>query len=380
MVGKSNQRYGKGAPVQAYPSILENQHNLLPLSSIKALPKAKLFPKYIEDYRQLVAAETEFGLKMWEQESPDMFFIYSSALDWLGHNLWSYFDEDDPAYPGDNPHKAIFLEFYKLYDDMVGKFLEVADSNTAVMIFSDHGQTRRPSKLLNINEMLRAEGLLTSRIKTNAIRDPLYLSEVLKKTATRVVNKYGAGALTLRIVHRLPKVRRMFTSPLSIDWDKTLAYVSDLSGIKAYPYGGIMIARDRLKGWDYQELCTSLIRKLGEVKEPGTGESLIEWICHRDDLYPGEHISKYPDIVFQLQENYGVGWAIYDSLIGECQTHNIQPGSHKADTPVFLLSDPQRRKPLKRDITLMDIAPTVLHLLGIQKHLPGAGDSMLSRD
>ncbi|MDP6102464.1 MAG: alkaline phosphatase family protein [Dehalococcoidia bacterium] len=365
MAAKTNRRYGNESPIQTYPESLAQDFDLRPLSSIKSLPKSRLFPGYVEDYRRLVSAEMDFGLRMWREREWDLFFIYSSALDWLGHNLWSYFDEGDPAYPGENRFSGLFLEFYKRYDEWVGKFLEEAGQDTAIVVFSDHGQMRRPLQLVNINELLRQEGLLAPRKGSGHAASPVSLLETAKKTAVKIVNRIGAGKLTMGIVHRVPAVRRIFTLPLSIDWEKTVAYVSDLSGVKAYPYGGIRIARDRLEGRDYEAVRDRILELLAAIKEPASEAPVAKWALRREDLYQGEYLDRYPDIVFGLSDQYGVGWTVNSPLFVPCQTHNIQPGSHRGDTPVIMFHLPSGETVIKEDATLMDIAPTVLHLMGI---------------
>ncbi len=380
MVGRSTNRYNKGALVQISPPSLQGQYDLSSLNPIFTVPQKRRYPSYIEAYRRLLQAEKGFGLQMLRRESWDIFFLYSSALDWLGHNLWSYFDESDPAYPGDNPFKAVFPEFYQLYDDMLGDFIAEAGSDTTVIIFSDHGFTQRPAKLLNINELLRDEGLLVPRMKRGDLRSPAYALEMFKRGLVSVVNRTGAGATTMWLVHHLPALRRRFTLPQSIDWENTPAYISDLSGIKAYSYGGIIIARDKLGGRDYEQLRTYLISEIGGMKEPGSGEPLVKWICRREELYAGPYLAKYPDIVFQLKDDYGAGWSIYEPLITDSPTHNIQPGTHKADSAVLLVSDARGRKVVKKDSTLMDIACTVLSLQGITPPFPVDGESLLEAD
>ncbi len=366
MVGRSLQRDSKVVPVRSYPASLSEKYDLLPLGNIRSTPQKSLLPRFVDAHKKLVSAEAEFALKMWKEEDWDLFFFYSSSLDWVGHNLWSYFDENDPAYPGDNPYKNIHKEFYHLYDNIVGEFLALAGPETITMVLSDHGQAMRPLKLLNVNEILRREGLLTPKIKKPGVMNPYYAFEAVKGGVTALVNRFGIGGIAMKIMHTVPRIREIYTAPVAIDWKNTTAYVSDLSGIKAYPYGGISINKERLEGRDYEELRSRLIRELSKLEGPEGEGCPVQFICRREELYQGEYVSKYPDIVFQLKDDYGAGWAIFGSVFSESRTHNIQPGSHKLDSPVFLLPNLGREESLRREITLMDIAPTVLDLLGVE--------------
>lgn len=59
-------------------------------------------------------------------------------------------------------------------------------------------------------------------------------------------------------------------------------------------------------------------------------------------------------------------WAIHESLFTTAPAHNIVPGSHKAYSPVFLIANLGNRKFAAKEMALMDIAPTVLDLLGVE--------------
>ena len=80
--------------------------------------------------------------------------------------------------------------------------------------------------------------------------------EKIKRSILHVIGKYELGKYASKILKIFPKIREIYTSPLSIDWNKTIAYTSDLSGIKAYSYGGIVINRKNVK--------ISNMRKLGK--------------------------------------------------------------------------------------------------------------------
>jgi predicted AlkP superfamily phosphohydrolase/phosphomutase len=99
-------------------------------------------------------------------------------------------------------------------------------------------------------------------------------------------------------------------------------------------------------------------------------------VCRREDLYGGLRVKEaYPDIVFKLKDGYGVGWNVYSSLIGKAYDHNLAPGGHK-ENAVFLASN-LNRSILKKEIDLVDIAPTILDFFGIKNCNNFDGSSIL---
>lgn len=374
MAGRTSHMFDSANSVQISPSSLMSP-DLQRLARVKAMPQVKLYPEYIRAHKKLALAEAEFALKMWRKEKWDLMFLYSTALDWIGHNLWSFFDKDDPMYTPGTRFESEFLEFYRLYDRIVGEFMSSAGPDTTFIVFSDHGQGLRPVKIANVNRLLRDSGLLVSRIKRPSPASPYYLLEESKKLAARVISKRGSGKLLTRFIHAFPAVKRVYTSPLSIDWKRTAAYVTDLSGIKSYAYGGVKVNKNALADRDYEETRTSLIREIGAIKD---GEQpLVKWVRRREELYQGQYIEKYPDVVFLLRNDYGVGWDPNGPLISMSATHSIQPGSHRIDTPVFLAWNAGNRTVNRQEATLMDIAPTILQLLGAVPETTMDGISLL---
>lgn len=365
MVGRSSMT----DDVQSSDSSISGQYDLSKLNTLKGCPPKKHFDKFIDSAKQIVLDETDFGLKLMEQSEWDLFFIYSSKLDWIQHNLWMYYDENDPSYPGDNSYKNTIKDFYILYDEMVGKLIDAVEPDTPVIILSDHGHGMRPTKLININKILTEKNLLVSAIKRENGSDPYYLIEKIKVSVANIITTYGLGDIAKNIMHIFPICRTLYTKPISIDWNKTVAYISDLSGIKSYSYGGIIIKKEKLNdGNIYEQIRDDLITDISKITEPSSGKKLVKWVCRRENLYRGEFITKYPDIVFQLEDGYGAGWGTHGPLISKCSTHNIMPGSHRGETPVLLMTNLGERELAKTECTLMDIAPTVLKILGVDNN------------
>jgi predicted AlkP superfamily phosphohydrolase/phosphomutase len=361
--------------VQAYPSSVNESYELSKLTNLKGVV-GRAPESFIERGKQLIQHEMEFTLEMLKTQEWDLLFTYSSVLDPIQHGFWNHFDEHDPTHDSSSPHKGVIKEFYKLYDSVVERYLEAVDSDTTVVLLSDHGHCMRPVQLLNINEVIRREGLLA--LRDGATSPTTRLMERSKRLLLDFVVRFGLGNLALSVMRAFPGSKRVYTSPLHIDWDRTVAYLSDLSGIKAYSYGGIKIEQGKIESpLAYEEVRDLLIRRLSEMCDPNTGEEYVKWICRREDLYSGEYILRYPDLVFRLQDKYGAGWSVGDSLYGRSHSHSIQPGSHNDETPVFFLLNLQGRDCAGQDMTLMDVAPTLLDLLGIDGEFDFEGSSIV---
>lgn len=373
MVGKSAVK----DDVQIFPKSLSGKYDLSLLNTVRGFPGRKgNIALYLERQRSFVLQQLDLTLKMLTEESWDLSVFYSGIIDSIHHPFWRYCDEKDPSYPGPNPYQNVIKDFYFLHDQVIGKLIEAVDSDTTVILLSDHGHGMRPIKLLNINEFLRQRGFLIPRAKNIVSKGLVHIIEKVKRLSLDFVSRHDMGNSAAMLLRLFPSAKKVYTSPLSIDWSKTLAYVSDLSGIKSYPYGGINIVKENLTSKDYEELRDLIIGEIREIKEPNTNEKLVNLICRREDLYSGEYLNKYPDIVLELKDDWGIGWSIHESLFGTSPAHSIVPGSHKVHSPVYFMSNLQGRNIVRKDIELMDVAPTVLDLLEVEAEVNFDGRSL----
>jgi len=341
------------------------------LNTPKGVPKKdkKSLRKIISLYKKLVLDETDFFSKMAKSRGWDLFFCYSSALDSIQHYFWNYCDEKNSEYTDNSPFKNVIRDFYKLYDIMVGKLISCIDDNTVVLILSDHGHGSRPSKVINVNELLRIHGFID--YKKNPAKN---ISQKLKLKSVKWISEYDLGWLASRILRVIPRLRDFYSSS-SFDLNSSLAYVTDLSGIKAYTYGGIKINKRKLSSdSDYEIIREGIIQILEKEID-----DKIAWMAKREKVYQGDYLWKYPDILLQLKEGYGIGNKVNAPIVDNTYPSHIVPGSHKGDTPVFFVLNSGRK--LARDnITLMDIAPTILDLLGIDyKGFDFDGESIVAK-
>ena len=359
---KKNGMFIENNGVLAYPPSIANKYKINHLSTLSGdYPGFKDLGNYAEKAKRKVLDQAEFGLKISKDYDWDLFFIYFSELDIIQHFFWRYFDEKDPTHPPNNPYKNVIPDFYKLFDQIIGEFFKT-HPDAVQIVMSDHGHGMRPPKTVNINEYLRERGYL--KIANNP---SLMLVEKIKRKLLDFVHKRD---LTYWLV-KLGKSKlfsgvskKVYTSSSTIDTENSLAYLSYFTGAKSYSQGGINLNRAVL-GEDYDKFREKLMRELYVLKDPTTNEELFEWIKRREELYQGKNINLYPDIVFKFKDEYGVYWSVYSPLTGTSYEHNLSSGGHKEDA-VFLISG-LNGDIIKENMTLMDVAPTVLDILGINK-------------
>jgi predicted AlkP superfamily phosphohydrolase/phosphomutase len=359
MIGRS----GVTKDVQVFPQEISKKHDLSQFKWALDLFPGRDKKKYIETARDQILREMNFSLEILKNNEWDLFFVSFGELDTIQYSFWNYYDEMDPSYPGNNQYENVIIDFYKIYDDVIGKFLSSIDPETIVIIVSDHGIGSRPVKLININELFRRKSFLTLKNEPKKESNSVPLIIQLKRYLLKTIDKYDLGNMAAIALRMLPKGKDWFIASNHIDWENSMAYLTDQSGIKNYPYGGIVIKRNIKMG--YEELRNIIIKEILQFNDPVTGENIVKWICKREELYEGEYIDRYPDIIFELRDDYGAGTTTPAQLFDKSLSHNIAPGCHKQHHSTFLISGVNNRILSKNDMNLMDVTPTILDLLGI---------------
>lgn len=362
---------GRNDPPSAFPkSILEN-YKIPHLGGVRTeFPVTKKeLNEFHERLRKITLDEVEFGLKVLEDYAWDLAFVNLITLDGIQHSFWRYCNANDPTYPGKNPFENVIKDFYRLHDEIVGRFMQ-AHPDAGIMIVSDHGHCMRSVRLVNINEFLRRKGYLSPKLgkmKTSIV------IEKIKSKLLDIIYRYELYGVALRVTHSIPSTsKRLQKSQFSIDIRKSKAVTSDFTGMN--PFSGIDIISTN-KGLEYEELRASIIRELLELKGPETNGKLVKWARRREELYQGEYTSKWPDILFELKKPYAVNWAIHTPLITVNYAHKLLSGGHSKDA-AFLIYGVGNRKLIKKGVTSVDVAPTILDLMGKNKDSCFDGESI----
>ncbi len=356
--------------VSLTPPEMRTRYNLEGLNDVRGLAGRRR-EQYLASNRRQVERQLEFNVQLLREGNWDLFFSYWSALDLIQHQFWNYCDPQDPTFPGETPFRHAIRDFYILHDRVIGQLVAEVDNDTSVIVLSDHGHGMRPVKVFNINRLLREHGLLVLQHSDADTR--INLLKRVKDSVTSFVGHYGLGSIASKLLRWIPWTKKLYLSAADLDLEQTTAYITDMSGIKAYCYGGIRVIRQNLNGRSYESVIGQIMTLLLEARDPEKGdEPLVRWIKPRAELYEGPYIEAYPDLVFELHPDYGAGWDATGPLFDISRSHNLYPGSHLKSNAIFLLAGLDAQRVVRAPDSLMDIGPTVLDILDVS--IPGDTD------
>lgn len=319
----------------------------------------------------LKAVQFLVGCREW-----DLFMFDLMATDRAQHELWHVWDASHPARRGReavlDPLQAACRAFWTRLDQGLEEILATLPADTAVILMSDHGFGPIDS-YVNFNVWLLKQGYMTLQ-DTLYVRQkrwfyehgvtPQWLYEKMVKLglADQRVSRFRGKQTSL--LERLGE--SVFLSRRHIDWSRTRAYAQGNFGqiflnLKGRQPQGCVSPEDA------PALLADMKAELMELTNPADGSPLVERVYERDDLYHGPQSYLAPDLTVVLRDWRFRTIGLHDFTTNQLISPAFGPtGDHRMEG-IFVGLGPAFRpgSELPADADLLDIAPTVLHLLGV---------------
>jgi predicted AlkP superfamily phosphohydrolase/phosphomutase len=303
---------------------------------------------------------------MLTQDNWDVAMMVISGTDHIAHLEWQKGNI--------NGVKNYYASIDALLSEL--KFKGIFDGATIIVV-SDHG-FGGSSYAFYMNTWLSKEGYLSFKSERDdtydvflkEFRNPVHgkskgiVPKILKTVGLTRENVIYLGKKTgmIKLERFLPySIISLFPShEFSIDWNNTKAYmVSNASkGININLHGrettGIVAKNE------YDSLRKEIVRKLRELRAKD-GSLLFEIANLKEDTYSGPYVSDAPDIATWSFPNYkirmGTNQKNFMRKVSEAQ-HTLD-GIYIFHSGDFI---PGKRA---EEISIMDIAPTIMHILGL---------------
>lgn len=238
---------------------------------------------FFPDIIALLKKRANVGIRLLTEKDWDLFMICFTETDIVQHFYIKLLNNLN----ADTPEVKMFKEFYNILDNYIGKFIEQLDTNSSVIIMSDHGFDQPIHTKFNINTWLLKKGLFTLKDHDkNAISELISLNNYKKKLR--------------KILHKRDPVLPAFER---INWEKTQAFGFNLHNM----FGGICLVEENLlTESDNNKVITMIIDGLNTIRSTN-GEKVVKNIWKREELIQGEYEDIYPDLVFEMIDGYGAG-------------------------------------------------------------------------
>jgi len=272
-----------------------------------------------------------------------MLFFYFGSVDQNHHILWRATDKNHPGYNAAEAERFsdTIYQIYEVMDKTVGRVLGKIDAQTTLIVMSDHGFAPY-YRSFNLNTWLKNNGYVKFR---------------------------GSPK---------PEELKYFNR---VDWNRTSAYAVGLNGLYINQRGR-EIEGSVAPGKKRNDLIKELTEKLLAVRDPKTGEQIIQKIYRAEEIYSGPYVKDSPDLLIGYSSGYRASWeTTLGSFPEELFVDNLDPwsGDHCMAMEIVPGVVFSNRKIAKVDPYLYDLAPTILGEFGIAKEEQMVGSSIFEQ-
>ncbi|MCP3668999.1 MAG: hypothetical protein GY814_00880 [Gammaproteobacteria bacterium] len=342
------------------------------IGGITDLPSKSNIKPFLEWTIDHTVEEAEFGLAMLKKNQPEFFFQTFLTTDRIQHHLWRYCDPEDPTYPGKNEVEDGIDRFFKLCDDIVGDFMAELSEDDLLVIMSDHGHGMRCTHCFNINEYFRRQGYFKTADGGKKLSKKVIV-EKLKNRVLKFLNDNDLEEYISKIAKLVPNAKAMKSGKHMANFSDSMAYASDFAGTN--PFGGICINAENVE--DYKAFRQQLMDELAALEEGG--EKVFNWLKPRESMYQGQHIDRYPDIIFEMKRKYGSGMSVHTDLFTVNPTHKKVSGGHKKNG-IYFASQNKHWEVRPEACKITNLHATLLNLFDLPPKHEGEESFMVSKE
>jgi predicted AlkP superfamily phosphohydrolase/phosphomutase len=286
----------------------------------------------------------------------------------LLHAFWKFYDRRHPDY---RPFGEVFggrdpfLEVLVRMDGLLGEMLEMAGPRGMVIAMGAWGH-RLEHSTVHLNAILEREGYLKfKRNPASQAKHLMFRLGISASSAERIAHRLNLWKLFHYKVARGKRAAvtgATFLSYQDVDWSRTRAVAMGYLGqvflnVRGHRPQGVVAPED------YEAERRELRRILEGLEDPRSGQPMVDRVWAREEIYSGEQITHAPDLIVHLKE----GYSAHHGIAGGGKPVAASPDNHSSDhynESIFMaLGENIRRGRIQA--RLEDVAPTVLHALGV---------------
>jgi len=285
--------------------------------------------KLLEQIYEMTEKQFNVALHLLTEKEWDFFMMVEMGVDRIHHGFWKFHDPKHAKFEPGSKYENAIRDYYVYVDQKVGELLSHIDSETTVLVVSDHGAKAMVGGVC-VNEWLMEKGYLHLKEKP-------------------------AGVIPL--------------GKAKVDWKRTMAwgeggyYSRIFLNVKGREPEGVIAPSD------YERIRENL-RKALEAITDDRGITIGTKVYKPEEIY-SEVRRIPPDLIVYFGN---LSWRSVGSIgLGSILTFENDTGPDDAnhDTHgIFIMKGTNvKARGLREGLNLLDVAPTVLNLMGVE--VPG---------
>lgn len=330
--------------------------------SVLGVEKKDIKSRYgevVKGIRRIAEKRKKAFLNLMDEYDWDFSMTVFTSTDRYQHLFWDFMDKEGEK--AGSKERSVYgqaiYDGYRQIDKAIDEILKKAGPDATVILTSDHGFGPL-KKHFYVNKWLEEIGLL--KLKEGISPQKIALK---KLTLQRILRKLFPGAAVPGWTKKLflPRLKRMMREREElIDWGQTKAY-GNQSGINLNLSGrepqGIVEPGEKA------DEVLAYIEEKFSLLEDEKGNRIGDWIKRKEEIFHGPYADEAVDLYFSVNKRSYLQNSRIDmeEIYGDS---DLGSGMHRMNG-IFLMSGPFCRKNLQVKSTMVDIAPTVLYLMGL---------------
>lgn len=338
-----------------------------PLGPYRVAPDVQYKPgneaEFIADIYDLIDTHGRWALKLMAAEPTDVLMVHFIAMDVAKHALWRFMDHSHSRYE-DSPYEHAIRDGYARVDAWIGRLMAQLPPDSSTVVMSDHGFG--PLKnMVNLNVFFMQKGLL--KLKPDAmtqLKSWAFRHGITPAAAYQWVSRLGLQNTIARVSKKARNdIVGRFLSFDSVDWRRTIAYSMGhvgqvyLNRAGREPHGIVTEA-------DYDRRLAEVSAALTELRDEN-GAPILTNLWRGREVYNGPYATLGPDLHLELDHYAMIACPLF-ATEGRVMTRQIRgdSGCHRREGIFIAAGAGIRSGVALPEASILDLAPTLLHLLG----------------
>ncbi len=336
-------------------------------------------PESPKEYETLVAdlvhgAQMKAAITRWVYDKGpyDFFISVFSEPHWAMHLLWDLLDTRHPHSPPQDylAYANVFKSVLGIIDDLLGE-LRKASPEADFMVFSFSGMGPNYGGGHILQDVLErigmgscSEGKDYHRFFSPIQRWGSWKTRVIEGIVSPRVLEAAKAIIPERFWDRW--TRRLLHANSGWQHSQAFCVPNDYSGAIRINLEGREPCGRVKPGHEYQNVCDDITLALRELKHSNNGKPVVKEVVQTNRIYGGNNIETLPDLIVVWQ-NESLVTDVVSTRVGQIQKRfpERRTGAHRP-WGFFAAAGPQISSEARlSSIHLLDLAPTILNLLGV---------------